>query len=197
MVASVGFWYILGFSGERLALTASKISQLIDALSIASLRSWLKFQGFPHSANTKEEMAQRILKLHKQGAISEEQFEAAVTDIEEASGKRVMLFQVPPDKMKSLAAESFTKHLADLGANPAAKSVRAPKLPSNPTRVYVTLSDKQIRSKWAETQTRIEPDYASLEFVKSKVTRIIVMVADRHERVCSITVRQARDSSHP
>ena len=161
-----------------MALTASKIEQLIEELSIASLRSWLKAQGFQHSANTKEEMVQRILKLHKKNAISEEQFEAAVSNIEEASGKRVMLFQVGDDQLKALAAETFEEHLAELGAKPATKAVRAPRLPSNPTRVYVTLVDGQIRAKWAETQTRIDADYHSLEFVKRKVTRIVVMVAN-------------------
>ena len=161
-----------------MALTASKVAQLIDDLSIASLRSWLKSKGFQHSANSKEEMVQRILKLHKKNAISEDQFEDAVSDIEEASGKRVMLFQVPDDQLKALSAGTLQKHLSELGAKPATKPVRAPRLPSNPTRVYVTLTVKQIRAKWAETQTRLEPDYASEEFVKKKVTRLVVMVAD-------------------
>jgi hypothetical protein len=89
-----------------LALTAAKIAQLIDELSIASLRSWLKSQGFQHSANSKEEMVQRILKLHKKDAISEVQFEDAVSDIEEASAKRVMLFQVQASDQTSESTEA-------------------------------------------------------------------------------------------
>ncbi len=161
-----------------MALTVSKIAQLIDDLSIAALRSWLKSQGLQHSANTKEEMVQRILKLHNKGAISEEQLEDAVSNIQEASGKRIVLFQVSDDQKKALSAKVFDKRLVDLGAKLAEKGVRAPKLPSNPTRVYVTQSDSQIRAKWAETQTRIEVDYASLEILTKKVTRIVVMATD-------------------
>jgi len=168
-----------------LALTATKISHLIDELSIASLRSWFHSQGLDFSANTRDQLVERLLKLHQTGGLSEEELQSGVCNIEEASSKRIVLFELPEDKQHLVSPQQFGKHLAETGKKLSTKPSLAVKLPSSPTLVYVTHPGEQgpnslmpIRAKWAETQTRIVVDYSSLEFIKKKVTRIVVMVAD-------------------
>jgi hypothetical protein len=166
-----------------LALTATKISRLIDELSIASFRSWFHSQGIEFSANTRDQLVHRLLKRQQTGELSQDELESAVCNIEEASSKRIMLFELPEDKKHLMTPEQFAEHLAGLEKKPSSKPLLAPKLPTSPTLVYVTNSNEpnsaaRIRAKWAETQTRIVVDYSSLEILKKKVTRIVVMVAD-------------------
>ena len=158
-------------------LTSHRIAQLIDDISIASLRSWLKAQGFEHSANTREQMVQRLLKLIKNKELSEDEFETAISNIEEASSKRIFLMEMPDDRTPLESAE-FDKRLQASGKKLSDRVVRAPRLPSKPTLVYISRSNDQIRAKWAETQVRLEADYASREIIEKKVTRLVVMLAD-------------------
>jgi hypothetical protein len=169
-----------------LALTVARIAQLIDEISIASLRSWLKSQGFEHSANTREQMAERLLKLLQNKSLSEEELESAVSNIEEASSKRIALCELPEVPKHLQTPAEFGKHLNGADKKLSQKPQRAPKLPSNPTLVYVTHSQNHIRAKWAETQTRIEVDYTTLEISQKKVTKVVVMVADLKTRLIQL-----------
>lgn len=172
-----------------MALTETKIAHLIEEVSIASLRSWLKSEGLEYSASTRDQMAQRLFKLLQSGNLSEKELEMAVSNIEEASSKRIVLFELPEAAIFP-TVEKFANHLDDVGVKLSKELRRAPRLPAEPTLVYVmystAVSSNTIRAKWAETQTRIEVDYTSLQIVKDKVTRIVVMVADLKTRLLQL-----------
>ena len=122
-------------------------------------------------------MVRRLLDLVKENELSEDELDTAISNIEEASSKRIFLLEMPSER-ESLAAGEFEKRLQSIGKNVSKKQVRAPRLPSKPTLVYISHSPAEIRAKWAETQIRLEPDYASREIIEKKVTRVVVMVAD-------------------
>lgn len=168
-----------------MALTPTKVAGLIDGLSIASFRTWLKSKGLEFSANTRDQLVERLLKLHRSGVLSDDELESAVCNIQEASSKRIVLFELPEDRKHLLTPKEFQKHLTTIGKALSAKSSIAPKLPSSPTLVYITHSGGQppgslarIRAKWAETQTRIEVNYSTLEVLQTQVTKLVVLVGD-------------------
>lgn len=162
-------------------LTAAKISHLIEGMSIAAWRSWLKEQGLEHSAGSKDQLIDRLLNLLKKGKLSDAELDSGVISIEEASSKRIALLQLPNDRKHLETAKDFEERLDRIGKKLSNKQERAPRLPGHPTLVYVThvtRSPAKIRAKWAETQTKVEADYVTREFLDKKVTKTIIMVAD-------------------
>jgi hypothetical protein len=123
-------------------------------------------------------MVKKIEKLLKKGELSEKQLERGICNIEEASSKRSFLLKLPSTAKQFESAPAFEKHLQNIGKSLSKEPKVAPKTPSKPTLVYITCSSKEIRAKWAETQTRIAVEKASLNFTETDVTRVIVLVMD-------------------
>lgn len=163
-----------------MALTVAKIAQLIDEVSIAALRSWLKSVGFQRTASTREQMVKKLDSLLKKGDLSEQELMNGIINIEEASNKRAFLYQLAADgqhgHLQNQAA--FEKHLHDIGKTLSKEPKVAPKAPSKSTLVYIHYSPEQIRAKWAETHVRIKFHKASLDYEEESVTRIVALVVD-------------------
>src|SRR3989442_6385008 len=162
--------------------TKAQIERAIGDISIAALRSWLRSQELPHSANTREEMAKRFEKLLEEGKLSWGQLEEGITGIEEASAKRISLYRIGQEDLAHLGDPRwFRKHLEKSDVKAGPKPVLAPRLPSKPTLVYVMNAASQIRAKWAETQTATEIDLAREQLIRKKVTKIVVLIFDKND----------------
>jgi hypothetical protein len=160
-------------------LNARQIEATIADISIAALRSWLKSRGRPYSANTREQIVQRLLKLLREEELSEAEFHEGLCDIEEASAKRISLYSLDREAEERLRDRgAFVLRLRRDGITTSATTKAAPRLPPQPTLVYVIHTPNAIRAKWAETQTRVEVDFVRQRFVRTKTTKIVVLVAD-------------------
>jgi len=160
--------------------TKVQIEKALGEISIAALRSWLKSQKLPYSANTREEIARRFEKLLEEGKLSWEQLEEGITGIEEASAKRIGLYKVGEEDLARLRDPRwFGKHLQKFSIKVSPKPQLAPRLPTKPTFVYVVDGASQIRAKWAETHTATEIDLAKEQLIRTKVTKIVALVVDK------------------
>lgn len=179
------------------------IETAIADISIAALRSWLKSQGLPHTANTREQLVNRLLKLFEKGKLSDTEFENGLISIEEASAKRVTLYSVSGDDRASFGErEALSRRVRRLGISLSGKPKRAPHRPPEPSLVYMTHNSQQIRAKWAETQVRVKFDLATTRFTKEKTTKTIVLVADNETGIVQLRydkpehIHSHRDSSN-
>jgi hypothetical protein len=164
-------------------LTRNQIASLLENKSIAAVRSWLKSLDLTHSANTKTELTERVFGLLNEGELTEEEFRRGLLSLEEASAKRVFLFGVEcPENADEHFLESLRRARVGLDDNPRL----APNLPRNPTLVYVTKHGRVIRAKWAETQESVEPDIERARFVRNKLTKVIVLIADLEARTAQL-----------
>jgi hypothetical protein len=161
-----------------LPFTRHQIDKLTAEISAAALSSWLKSEGFTRTGRTRDQLAIKIEALLKRGELSEDKLKEGVCSVEEASGKRVFLLRLPSDTKQIQDCAAFEKHLNAIAKTLSKEPKLAPRAPSKPTLVYITCSSKQVRAKWAETQTRIEVEKASMSFTETEVTRVIVLVAD-------------------
>jgi len=161
-----------------LPLTRTQIDKLTAEISAAALSSWLKSEGFTRVGRTRDQIAVKIDALLKRRELSEDKLREGVCSVEEASGKRIFLLNLPSSGKQIQDCAAFEKHLNAIGKVLSKERKLAPRTPSRPTQVYITCSSKQVRAKWAETHTRIEVEKASMNFTQTDVTRVIVMVAD-------------------
>jgi hypothetical protein len=164
-------------------LTRNQIEALLENKSIAAVRSWLKSLNLTHSANTKTELTERVFGLLQERELTEEGFRLGLLSLEEASGKRILLFDVEcPENADEHFLRSLRRTEIRLSDNPKL----APNLPRNPTLVYVTKQERVIRAKWAETQESVEPDIERARFVRKPLTIVIVLVTDLNAKTSQI-----------
>lgn len=164
-----------------------QVEKGIQDISIAALRSWLEAQDLTHSANTREAMVKRLTKLIKKGELSLEELDEGIINIEEASGKRIFLYEVEPDDIEKLRdSRQLRRHLRPLRASLSERLTKAPRLPIEPVLVYVQRTPEQIRAKWAETQTMVEIDRVRQRFKNTKTTKVVVLVADTETGVVQL-----------
>lgn len=160
-------------------LNAKQIEAAIADMSIAAIRSWLKSRALPHSANTREQIVERLLKLLREDELSEAEFHDGLCSIEEASAKRISLYSLEREAEERLRdRDTFARRLRRNGISLSTGTKAAPRLPSEPMLVYVIHSPTSIRAKWAETQIRVEVDLVRQRFVRTKTTKTVVLVAD-------------------
>jgi hypothetical protein len=160
-------------------LNARQIEAAIADMSVAAIRSWLKSRELPHSANTRDQILQRLVKLLREGELSEAEFLVGICSIEEASAKRISLYSLEREAEEALRdMEAFARRLRRNGITLSTEAKVAPRLPPEPTLVYVVHSPTSIRAKWAETQVRVEVDLVRQRFLRTKTTKIVVLVAD-------------------
>jgi hypothetical protein len=156
-------------------LTRNQIDALLENKSIAAVRSWLKSQNLPHSANTRERLTARVFGLLKDGDLTEEEFRRGLLSLEEASAKRVFLYGVEcPENPDDHFSQSLRRAHAKLSDEPEL----APNLPHKPTLVYVTKRGGVVRAKWAETHESVEPDIERGRFIRRPLTKVIVLQAE-------------------
>src|SRR5207253_603906 len=138
---------------------ARQIEAITADISVAAIRSWLKSRGLPHSANTREQTVNRLLKLLKEEELSEAEFLDGLCNIEEASAKRISLYRLEREAQGRLKdRETFVQRMRRDRITVSTATKAAPRQPSEPTLVYLIHSPNSIRAKWAETQTRVEVD---------------------------------------
>jgi hypothetical protein len=175
-------------------LTRQKIARVIADVSIAALRSWLESKGLQHSAGTRDAMVDRLGKLFDKGKLADEEFIEGLTGIEEASAKRIFLYRVGEESLAQLSPGAFGEHLTKLNLKLSPHAILAARNPGKPELVYVLQQEeirtkwaetrtrveqgKEIRAKWAETQTRVEFDVVTQEFHNTKVTKVVVLSAE-------------------
>lgn len=160
-------------------LNARQVEAAVADISIAAIKSWLKSQELRHSANTRNQVVERLLKLLRKGDLSETEFYAGLCALEEASAKRVSLYGLEREIEIGLRDRAaFVRRMRGLGVTISTETKVAPRQPGQPTLVYLTHSPTTIRAKWAETQTRLEIDYDRQRFMRTETTKTIVMVAD-------------------
>lgn len=160
-----------------MARTLPQLKQAIEDISIAALSSWLKSQELPHTAGSREAIAQRIFTLLRTGRLSEEQFNDGLLSIEEASAKRIWLLRISEEHLSQLRDTASIRERMR-GGTPDNR-VLSPRLPSEAKRVYVAVESDVIRAKWAETHTKIMTDLVKGKITKTKTTKSIVLVANR------------------
>ena len=162
--------------------TRAQIEKAIGDISIAALRSWLKSQELPSSAQTRDEITERFKKLLDENKLSWETLEKGITGIEEASAKRITLCTIGIEGLKQITdPELFKKHLRKLKINPSSDALLAPRLPAKSTFVYYIDGPSQLRAKWAETHTAVTIDLAKEQLVRTRVTKIILLVVDKKD----------------
>jgi len=138
-----------------MAINARQIEAAVADMSIAAIRSWLKSRGLTHSANTREQIVQRLLTLLREEELSEAEFRDGLCSIEEASAKRISLYGLEQEAEERLRdREAFSRKMRRTGITISTETKVAPRQPSEPTLVYLIHSPTSIRAKWAETQVR-------------------------------------------
>jgi len=160
-------------------LNARQIEATIADVSVAAIRSWLKSRDLPHSANTREQIVQRLLKLLREDELSEQEFHEGLCNIEEASAKRISLFSMEREAEERLRdRETFVRRMRREGISMSTETKSAPRQPPEPTLVYLIHTPSSIRAKWAETQIRVEVDLVRQRFIRTKTTKTVVLIAD-------------------
>lgn len=174
-----------------MALTRTQVQAVLEHKSIAAVRSWLKRLRLAHSARTRAELIERVFRLLSEQQLTEEQFRHGLLSLEEASGKRVLLFDIECPENPS---EHFLHSLQRQRISLSDGIKLAPHLPRSSTLAYVTKQIKNVaghrntlaRAKWAETHESVEPDIERNRFVRKRMTKVIVMVADLEAKTAQL-----------
>jgi hypothetical protein len=162
-----------------MAPTKKGIEKGIRDKSIAAISSWLKAEGLPHSANTRVQVVDRLAKLIGQDKLSEARFQEGLNSIEEASAKRIMLYEVGLEELPRLRdTTAFARHLEGLNVSVSDSRRLAPTNPIRPTLVYVVHEPTQIRVKWAEGQIKTEVDLVTEQLIRTKTVKVVLLLVD-------------------
>ena len=169
--------------------TKSQIEDLIGEISIAAVRSWLRSKGLTHSASSREALTKRISKLVQQEKLTLEELRTGAIQLEEASSKRVILFHLRPEDVRRLKLRGPAQSKSSYSNTPR----RAPKTPQTPTVVYLYKDEKQVRLKFAETQTRVRVDVINDRMSRVRTTKIIVAIVDLESGILQLRVDSSED----
>jgi len=151
----------------------SQVENILEDVSVASVRSWIKGKGKKFSAGTRERMIARVAKLIDKGEITFAELEDGIIGIEEAGGKYTLLYGFKEDRTPA----QVTTELSKLGIAAAPNRVRAKTTPSKPTVAYATLNGNILRVKWSETHEQPSMDFEEDKIVYIPVTKVVVLVA--------------------
>lgn len=172
----------------------SQIEGLIGEISIAAVRSWLKSKGLTHSAGSREALVQRVAKLIRKGKLSLEELREGAIRLQEASSKRVILFQLKSEDVVRLQNSRGLLRKGQQISRSCTDTPRlAPNKPASPTLVYLHKTDKQVRMKFAETQTRVEVDVINQRMDRVQTTKIIVAIADFEAGIIQLRIDSPED----
>lgn len=153
-----------------------RVTPILEKVSGPGLTAWLKSRGLRSSAPKREELTNRVVKLIGDGELKEETLETALIGFEEASGKRIYLFDfVGPDQA---ANSSLTKRLHALSIPAFGTRKLAGDRPKPMSAIYSHLEHHILRVKWAEQQTKVKLDSQSDEPTSHTFDKRIVFVAN-------------------
>ena len=156
----------------------NRIAPTLLKVSNAGLRAWLKTLGLPSPAvASKPLLTDLIAKLIVEGELSEPSLEQALIGFEEASGKRIYLFD-----LEDLPSESPDKWLpgrfSALSIPLSIKRIFTSSKSKPMSAVYGEINGNWIRIKWTEVQhcATINPKTDKVDL--SPVDKTIVLIAD-------------------
>jgi hypothetical protein len=152
------------------------IKKVLGSYSIASIRNWLKRCELPSSANSRDEIAERVHGLIEKGSLTLAGLVAAMIGIEEASSKRTFLYSIP-HSASDLA--KINKQLADLKVT--VSNERIPSSDPKPTTkvVYVINGPDELRVKWNEMHKRVKAVRKTRTFSEINVPKVIVLIVNK------------------
>jgi len=158
------------------APSLEQIRKTIGNYSIASIRNWLKRCDVPHTANTRNEIAERVHNAITKGDITLDGLVAAMIGIEEASSKRTFLYRIPntPDDI-----EHISQQLADLKMKLSTERIAASSPTPTTKVVYVINGPEELRVKWTELHKRVKAIRKTREWVEENVPKIIVLIVNK------------------
>lgn len=163
--------------------SVADIRKILGTYSVASVRNWLRRCELPHSASTRDELAERIHGLIKDSKLTRDGLQAAMIGIEEASSKRTFLYRIPNSDS---ARARIRKQLTDLGVVLAVDRVAASHPKRTPKLVYVIDTSHETRAKWTELHKRLTPDKKHRKWKEEYVPKIIVLIVDKKTGVIQL-----------
>lgn len=165
----------------------TQIERLTGDISIAAIGSWLKMHGLPHSAPSREVINARLVRLIKKGRLSLDELIEGAIDLEEASSKRVILYDLPVDGGRARFERRVLQQRATrLNAAVSGAICISPDPPAQPTLVYLAFSADWVRAKYVEAQQDIEPDLAHQRLRLVTVKKLVVAIADRQTGILQV-----------
>jgi hypothetical protein len=152
------------------------IKKVLGSYSIASIRNWLKRCELPSTANSREEIAEKVHGLIVKGSLTLAGLVAAMIGIEEASSKRTFLYSIP-HSTKDLAR--IDKQLNDLKV--VISKERVPSSDPRPTTkvVYVINGPDELRVKWNEMHKRVKAVRKTRTWSEINVSKVIVLIVNK------------------
>lgn len=158
------------------APSVDQVRKILGNYSIASIRNWLKRCDLPHSANSRDEIVERVYGLIAKEELTVAGLVAAMIGIEEASSKRTFLYRIP-HSANDIAR--IDKQLADLKT--PLSNERISSLDPKPTTkvVYVINGSKELRAKWTELHKRVKAVRKTRTWNETNVPKVIVLIADK------------------
>ena len=167
-----------------------QVRSLIGVHSIASVRNWLKRCGLTHSANSKDEIAERVHGLIEKRELTLEGVRAAMIGIEEASSKRTFLYRISHDG-KALAG--IDKQLADLKTNLSEERISATDPKPTTKVVYVINGAEELRTKWTELHKRVQAVRKTRDWKETNVPKTVVLIANKKTGVVQLRCDNPED----
>jgi hypothetical protein len=167
------------------------IEDLLGNISIAAVRSWLKLKGVASSAASRDALTARIRNLLEQKCLSWPELQIAAIQMEESSSKRVALYDI--SKQAATKAADVEKRARKINKSFSTEACLAPSGPKEPTLVYLSRTDREIRAKFAETQYSIEVNLKRQTASRVPVTRVVVAVARPETGVLQIRFDSPED----
>ncbi|WP_263365037.1 hypothetical protein [Edaphobacter bradus] len=164
-------------------ISFEEVKKMLAKPSIASIKSWLVSQGITLTANTKDALAERVLKVLEDGKISESQLQAGLLEIEECGGKRIHLFRIEPTSKNH---KTIQKQMTSLSVVFSAVRVHAPSSVTGTKLVYITDDGITIRAKWAEKHTKYVSQLPLLSYRTEHPIKIVVLDYNRKTGVVQL-----------
>ena len=170
--------------------SAEEIRKILGPYSIASVRNWLKRCELPRTANSRDDLVQRVHSLIEKKSLTLEGLIAAMIGIEEASSKRTFLFQIPCSEGDIAKTD---KQLSDLKVPLSSQRVPARNPTAKPTMAYAINGEGELRIKWTELQKRVQAIRKTRSWTELNVPKIIVLVWNKTTGVVQLRCDHPED----
>jgi hypothetical protein len=162
----------------------AQVESLLLNASIASVRSWLKAKKKKSSAASRDALIDRVTSLLQESDLTFAELEDGIVGIEEAGGKKIVLFELENKIKADDIAARLKKENIELKKRREISVVKA-----KPHLVYVIVDGPIIRVKWTEMHYRpimVVDENDVIHHRKEPIPKVIVLVANVHSKKAEI-----------
>jgi hypothetical protein len=139
-------------------------------------------------------MVSRVAGLLDRGKLTWEAWEKAAIELEESSSKTVFLFRLTSEDVQRLQNHrALTTRARRLNSSYSDTPIVVLDPPRDPTLVYLTNSASAVRTKFAETQKRVDVDLVRQTFRRLPVKKVIVANGDFETGILQVRFDSAED----